>query len=94
MTPCLKHGRPACERKSLAHVFAHAKRAPVSLFVRILARSRRLSVEARISGGAILDIPGRFTPVGESSPIQKMVNLCLTCRYWSRGASLMQLSIG
>ncbi|MFC6636669.1 ABC transporter permease [Sulfitobacter sediminilitoris] len=54
------------ERNRFAHVFAHAKRAPVSLLSEISQIEGVLSVEARISGGAILDIPGRVrTAVGQ-----------------------------
>ncbi len=47
------------ERNRFAHVFAHATRAPLSLLPEIAQIEGVLSVEARVTGGAILDIPGR-----------------------------------
>ena len=47
------------ERNRFADVFVHATRAPVSLISEAARIEGVLSVEARISGNAILDIPGR-----------------------------------
>lgn len=47
------------ERNRFADVFAHATRAPLSLMTEITAIEGVLTAEARISGAAILDIPGR-----------------------------------
>ncbi|PTX53816.1 putative ABC transport system permease protein [Litoreibacter ponti] len=53
------------ERNRFADVFATATRAPLSLLSEIADIEGVLSVEARISGDAILDIPGRTrTSVG------------------------------
>ncbi|MFK7837432.1 MAG: ABC transporter permease [Sulfitobacter sp.] len=53
------------ERNRFADVFAHATRAPLSLVPEIEQIDGVLSAEARISGYAILDIPGRTrTAVG------------------------------
>ncbi len=53
------------ERNRFADVFAEAKRAPLSLLPEIERIAGVLSVEARISGDAILDLPGRTrTAVG------------------------------
>lgn len=54
------------ERNRFADVFAHATRAPLSLLSEIARIDGVMSVEARISGDAILDIPGRTkTAVGK-----------------------------
>lgn len=50
------------ERNRFADVFVHATRAPLSLLSEIARIDGVLSVEARISGDAILDIPGRTRP--------------------------------
>ena len=47
------------ERNRFADVFAHTIRAPLSLLAEIYRIDGVMSVEARISGDAILDIPGR-----------------------------------
>lgn len=53
------------ERNRFADVFSHATRAPLSLLAEIAQIDGVLSVEARTSGDAILDIPGRTkTAVG------------------------------
>lgn len=53
------------ERNRFADVFVHTTRAPTSLITEIAQIEGVLSVEARISGDAILDIPGRVrTAVG------------------------------
>ena len=54
------------ERNRFADVFARAKRAPESLLSEIAQIEGVLSIEARITGEAILDIPGRVrTAVGQ-----------------------------
>ena len=54
------------ERNRFADVFAHTTRAPLSLLSEIARIDGVMSVEARISGDAILDIPGRTkTAVGK-----------------------------
>ena len=54
------------ERNRFADVFAHTTRAPLSLLSEIARIDCVMSVEARISGDAILDIPGRTkTAVGK-----------------------------
>jgi putative ABC transport system permease protein len=54
------------ERNRFADVFAHTTRAPLSLLPEIAQIEGVMSVEARISGDAILDIPGRIkTAVGK-----------------------------
>lgn len=50
------------ERNRFADVFVHTMRAPMSLLSEIARIDGVLSVEARISGNAILDIPGRTRP--------------------------------
>ena len=53
------------ERNRFANVFAQTNRAPLSLLAEIARIEGVVSVEARISGPAILDIPGRArTAVG------------------------------
>lgn len=53
------------ERNRFADVFVHTTRAPESLLPEIARIDGVLNVEARISGAAILDIPGRVkTAVG------------------------------
>ncbi|MFL4471129.1 FtsX-like permease family protein [Tateyamaria armeniaca] len=53
------------ERNRFADVFAQTNRAPVSLLPEIARIDGVLSIEARITGAAILDIPGRTrTAVG------------------------------
>ena len=53
------------ERNRFADVFAHTTRAPLSLQAEIARIEGVMSVETRISGDAILDIPGRArTAVG------------------------------
>ena len=47
------------ERNRFADIFAHAKRAPVSILSEIAAIDGVLSVEGRITGDAILDLPAR-----------------------------------
>ena len=47
------------ERNRFADVFAHATRAPLSLLAEISRIDGVISAEVRISGEAILDIPGR-----------------------------------
>lgn len=47
------------ERNRFADIFAHATRAPLSLLPDIARIDGVMSVEARITGYAILDIPGR-----------------------------------
>lgn len=54
------------ERNRFADVFVHTTRAPDSLLPEIARIDGVLNVEARISGAAILDIPGRVkTAVGQ-----------------------------
>tara|TARA_R110002110_G_scaffold18147_5_gene76432 strand:+ start:5171 stop:7534 length:2364 start_codon:yes stop_codon:yes gene_type:complete len=54
------------ERNRFADVFAHATRAPLSVLPEISQIDGVLSHEARITGDAILDIPGRTrTAVGQ-----------------------------
>ena len=54
------------ERNRFADVFAHATRAPLSLLAEIANIDGVMNVEARITGGATLDIPGRVrTAVGQ-----------------------------
>ncbi|MGB3245060.1 MAG: FtsX-like permease family protein [Sulfitobacter sp.] len=54
------------ERNRFADVFAHTTRAPLSLMQEIARIDGVMNVEARISGDAILDIPGRTkTAVGK-----------------------------
>ena len=60
------------ERNRFADVFAHATRAPLSVLPEISQIDGVLSHEARITGDAILDIPGRTrTAVVKSCPIPK-----------------------
>ncbi len=47
------------ERNRFADVFAHATRAPLRLLNEIARIEGVLNVEARVSGAAILDLPGR-----------------------------------
>lgn len=54
------------ERNRFAEVFVHATRVPESLIAEIREIEGVLGVEARITGNAILDIPGRVrTSVGQ-----------------------------
>ncbi|MEO0916378.1 MAG: ABC transporter permease, partial [Pseudomonadota bacterium] len=54
------------ERNRFADVFVHATRAPDSLIAEIAEIEGVIALEARITGSAILDIPGRVrTSVGE-----------------------------
>ncbi|MGB7244125.1 MAG: ABC transporter permease, partial [Sulfitobacter sp.] len=54
------------ERNRFADVFAQATRAPLSLLTEIARIEGVMNVEARVSGDAILDIPGRTkTAVGK-----------------------------
>ena len=54
------------ERNRFADVFAHATRAPISLLDEIARIDGVMNVEARITGAATLDIPGRTrTAVGK-----------------------------
>lgn len=54
------------ERNRFAEVFAHATRAPLSLVSELEQIDGVLSVEARVSGEAILDVPGRVaTAMGQ-----------------------------
>ncbi|NNF71073.1 MAG: ABC transporter permease [Rhodobacteraceae bacterium] len=48
------------ERNRFAEVFVHARRAPQSILSEVAAIDGVLQIEARITGYAVLDIPGRI----------------------------------
>lgn len=63
MFTALKDTRQAYyERNRFAHVFAQMTRAPESLVAEISRIDGVMSVETRITGGALLDIRGRTKP--------------------------------
>lgn len=63
MFTALKDTRQAYyERNRFAHVFAQMTRAPESLIAEIASIDGVMSVQTRITGGALLDITGRTKP--------------------------------